>query len=225
MIMKTEGLYKRYRSHVGEVIAVNNISIEIEKSKLTILRGKSGSGKTTLINLLGTLDYPDEGKIYFDDKDITTLSAAARDALRRKQMGFVFQSVALFSEMTAYENIEFEMRVSGIRGRECENRVEECLEMVGLSSRAKHIPAELSGGEQQRIAIARAISHHPLIVFADEPTAQLDSQMSLQIMQLFLEMIEKEGITLIMTTHDPEIVDIAHNVYTLNDGVITDESK
>jgi len=119
MIIRTQDLYKRYNSSAGEVIAVNNVSIEIEPSKLTILRGKSGSGKTTLVNLLGTLDYPDEGKIWFLDKEITSMSNMERDSLRRKKMGFVFQSVALFSEMTAYENVEFEMRISGIKGSEC----------------------------------------------------------------------------------------------------------
>jgi len=223
MILTAEGLYKRYQTSAGEVTAVNNVSLSIEPGRLTILRGKSGSGKTTLINLMGTLDYPDEGKIWFDGREITTLSGSARDALRRRQMGFVFQSVALFGEMTAYENIEFEMRISGIKGSECEKRVAECLEMVGLTERAKHVPAELSGGEQQRVAIARAISHRPSIIFADEPTAQLDTQMGLQIIRLFLDLIEKERITLVMTTHDPEIVDIAHCVYTLKDGEVSDE--
>lgn len=223
MIIHTENLYKRYPSNAGVVTAVSNVSIGIEPGKLTIFRGKSGSGKTTLINLLGALDYPDEGKIWFDNKEITTLSGTARDALRRRQMGFVFQSVALIGEMTAYENIEFEMRISGIKGSECDKRVNECLEMVGLLDRAKHTPAELSGGEQQRIAIARAISHRPSVIFADEPTAQVDSQMSIQIIKLFLELVEKEKITLVMTTHDPEIVDIAHTVYTLVDGEILNE--
>lgn len=223
MVLRTQGLYKRYHSYAGVVTAVNNISIEMQSGKLTILRGRSGSGKTTLINLLGALDSPDEGRIWFENKEITTLSGSARDALRRKKMGFVFQSVALMGEMTAYENIEYEMRISGIRGSECDKRVAECLDMVGLTDRAKHIPVELSGGEQQRIAIARAISHRPSVIFADEPTAQLDSQMSLQIIKLFLELADKEGITLIMTTHDPEIVDIAHCVYTMKDGEISDE--
>lgn len=223
MILRTENLYKRFNSHAGEVIAVNNVSLEIEEKKLTILRGKSGSGKTTLINLLGTLDYPDEGQIWFEDKEITVLSNVERDALRRKKMGFVFQSVALFSEMTAYENIEFEMRISGIKGRDCEKRVLECLDLVGLSGRAKHLPSELSGGEQQRVAIARSISHHPSIIFADEPTAQVDSQMSIGIIEIFLELIEKEDITMILTTHDPDIISYAHDVYTLTDGVITHE--
>ncbi|MCL1829913.1 MAG: ABC transporter ATP-binding protein [Oscillospiraceae bacterium] len=223
MLIRTENLVKKYDSHAGEVIAVNRVSLEVEPKKLTILRGKSGSGKTTLINLLGTLDYPNEGKIWFENREITTLSNKERDILRRTKMGFVFQSVALFNEMTAYENVEFEMRISGIKGKDCEQRVLDCLDMVGLGERAKHMPQELSGGEQQRVAIARSISHSPSVIFADEPTAQLDSQMSIQIVEIFLEMIRKEGITVVMTTHDPDIIDYAHCVYTLNDGEVTDE--
>jgi len=223
MLIKTDSLTKKYNSQAGEVIAVNNVTFEVEEKKLTIVRGKSGSGKTTLINLLGTLDLPDEGKIWFEDKEITSLSNMERDALRRRRMGFVFQSVALFGEMTAFENVEFEMRVSGIKGSECEKRALECLDMVGLSARAKHLPAELSGGEQQRVAVARSISHSPTIIFADEPTAQLDSQMSTQIVDVFLELIEREGITVILTTHDPDIESHAHVLYTLNDGVIAYE--
>ena len=223
MLLRTENLLKKYTLGGNTVTAVNNVSIEIEPQNLTIFRGTSGSGKTTLINLMGMLDYPDDGKIWFEDLEITTLSSRRRDALRRMKMGFVFQSTALISEMTAYENVEYKMRISGIRGAESRKRTMECLESVGLLERAKHFPSELSGGEQQRVAIARAISHHPSVIFADEPTAQLDSRMSLQIIRLFLDLVDKEDITVIMTTHDPEIVDIAHRVYTLKDGGISDE--
>ncbi len=223
MMLKTQNLYKRYPSAAGVVTAVNDVSIEIQPRALTMLQGRSGSGKTTLVNLLGALDYPDEGKIWFDGKEITSMSGSARDALRRKRMGFVFQSMALMSDMTAYENIEFEMRISGIPVGERRKRALECLEMVGLSDRAKHVPAELSGGEQQRVAVARAISHRPAVVFADEPTAQLDSQMGLRIIRLFLDLVEKEGATIVMTSHDPELVDIAHHVYNMNDGKVSDE--
>ena len=223
MILRTENLYKRYPSSAGVVTAVNNVSIGIQQSSLTILQGRSGSGKTTLINLMGALDYPDEGRIWFDNTEITSLSNKARDAIRRKRMGFVFQSMALMSDMTAYENIEFEMRIAGIAVGERKKRALECLEMVGLSDRASHVPAELSGGEQQRVAIARAISHRPTIVFADEPTAQLDTQMGLRIIRLFLDLVEREGATILMTTHDPELVDIAHHVYNLKDGEVSDE--
>jgi len=223
LILRTENLYKRYPSSAGVVTAVNNVSIGIQQSSLTILQGRSGSGKTTLINLMGALDYPDEGRIWFDNTEITSLSNKARDAIRRKRMGFVFQSMALMSDMTAYENIEFEMRIAGIAVGERKKRALECLEMVGLSDRASHVPAELSGGEQQRVAIARAISHRPTIVFADEPTAQLDTQMGLRIIRLFLDLVEREGATILMTTHDPELVDIAHHVYNLKDGEVSDE--
>ena len=223
MIIKTENLYRRFTSFSGTVTAVNNVSIEIQPNHLTMLRGKSGSGKTTLINLMGALDYPSEGKIWFGDREITSMSESARNTLRREKMGFVFQSVALMGDMTAYENVEFEMRIAGMKAGERKRRAEECLDMVGLAERMRHMPQELSGGEQQRVAIARAMSHRPVVIFADEPTAQLDTQMGLQIIKLFLDLAQKEGITLVMTTHDPEIMDIAHRVYTLKDGVISDE--
>ena len=219
-MIKTNGLYKRYQTKGTSVIAVNNLSITIPAKQLTILRGRSGSGKTTLLNMLGALDLPDEGKILFDGDEITTLSSIKRDTLRRTKMGFVFQSVALMSDMTAYENVDFELRIAGIPAKKRRERVMECLSRVGLAERSNHLPLELSGGEQQRVAIARAISHRPQVVFADEPTAQLDTQMGLQIVRLFLELIEKEGITLVMTTHDPEMVAIAHKVYTMKDGEV-----
>ena len=222
-IIITNGLYKRYHTRGISVTAVNNLSITIPPEQLTILRGRSGSGKTTLLNMLGALDFPDEGNILFDGSEITSLSSSKRDTLRRTKMGFVFQSIALMGDMTAYENVDFELRIAGIPSKERRERVMECLNRVGLAERSNHLPQELSGGEQQRVAIARAIAHRPLVVFADEPTAQLDTQMGLQIVRLFLELIEKEGITLIMTTHDPEMVAVAHKVYTLADGGIVKE--
>ena len=222
-ILKTEGLIKRYRTGNTEVTALNNLSISVPSARLTILRGKSGSGKTTLLNMLGALDDPDEGSVFFDGEEITGLPASRRDWFRRIKMGFIFQSIALMGDMTAYENVDFELRIAGMPIKERRERVPECLNRVGLLERANHLPQELSGGEQQRVAIARAISHRPAVVFADEPTAQLDTQMGLQIMRLFLELVENEGITLVMTTHDPAMVDIAHQVYTLKDGGLSDE--
>lgn len=222
-IITARGLTRRFEGASGIVTAVNDLSIAIPKGQLTILRGKSGSGKTTLINLLGTLDQPNEGSIVFDGEEITGLPPKKRDLLRRRKMGFVFQSVALMGDMTAAENVDFELRIAGMSAKARKERVEDCLSKVGLSARTGHLPQELSGGEQQRVAIARAISHSPCVVFADEPTAQLDSQMGLQIMRLFLQLVKEEGITLVMTTHDPEMVQIAHKVYTLKDGEIVDE--
>jgi len=222
-ILYTENLTRKFKNGSNTVTALNNVSVQIEPGKLTMLRGRSGSGKTTLINLLGALDYPTEGKIFFQGEEISKWSERKRDKLRRKKIGFIFQSVALISTMTAYENVEFELRLAGYPADKRRARAKECLEIVGLGKRMHHRPIELSGGEQQRVAIARAISHKPQIIFADEPTAELDSIMGLQIIKLFKELVEKEQITIVMTTHDPSMIEVADKVYTLEDGVVTDE--
>ncbi len=205
------------------VDALKDINVKIEEGKLTMLRGRSGSGKTTLMNLLGALDQPTSGKIYFKDQEITALSEAKRDLLRRSEMGFVFQSVALISNMSAYENVEFGLRLAGAPAAERRERAEQCLELVGLGKRMTHRSHELSGGEQQRVAIARAIAHKPGLIFADEPTAELDTNMGLLVMQLFKKLVAEEGLTILMTTHDPNMVELADHVYVLDDGVIVDE--
>lgn len=204
------------------VNALKNISIDIEEGKLTVLRGPSGSGKTTLINILGALDNPTSGEVWFDSKDITKSHEKKRDSLRRYDMAFVFQSVALMSTMTAYENVEFGLRLAKVPYTERDKRTREVMKNVGLEKRMYHRPGEMSGGEQQRTAIARAIAHKPKIVFADEPTAELDSTSSLHIVKLFKELVEKEGMTIVMTTHDPSMMEVADKVYTLEDGEIVD---
>ena len=223
MILRTEDVCKTYRSGDTVVEALKNIRVNIQPGKLTMLRGRSGSGKTTLMNLLGALDQPTSGKIYFKDQEITSLSEAKRDLLRRREMGFVFQSVALISNMSAYENVEFGLRLAGVPAAERRVRAEACLELVGLGKRMTHRSHELSGGEQQRVAIARAIAHKPGLIFADEPTAELDTNMGLLVMQLFKKLVAEEGLTILMTTHDPNMVELADHVYVLEDGVIIDE--
>ena len=223
-IMRTEGLTRDFRSGTEVVHALKNVTIALEEGKLTILRGRSGSGKTTLINLLGALDRPDAGKITFRDRNITGAGERVKSELRRKSMGFVFQSVALISMMSAYENVEFGLRVAGSEIKDRTRRTQECLTLVGLGKRMNHRPHELSGGEQQRVAIARAIAHRPDIVFADEPTAELDTHMGLQVVRLFKTLVEQQGLTVVMTTHDPSMIDIADHVLTLEDGEIVDAS-
>ena len=219
-IIVTEDLVRTFKTLGGEVHACNNLSISIPKDQMTILRGRSGSGKTTLINLLGTLDRPTSGKIVFDGEEITRMSDVHRDKIRRIKMGFVFQSVALMSTMTALENVEFGLRIAGFSGKERRDRAKECLTMVGLAKRMHHMPAELSGGEQQRVAIARAVAHRPEVVFADEPTAALDTSMGLQIIKVFRDLVDAGETTVVMTTHDPDMMEIADRVYTLQDGEI-----
>ncbi|MBR2264226.1 MAG: ABC transporter ATP-binding protein [Firmicutes bacterium] len=202
----------------GEVFwALNGISLTVPEGKLTILRGRSGSGKTTLMNILGLLDDPTEGTIFFDGVDLTRHSALEKEKIRRKQIGFVFQSVALIPMMTAFENVDFALRLAKYEGDRAE-RTMECLRLVGLANRADHMPAELSGGEQQRVAIARAIAHKPKVLFADEPTAELDTNTALTVVKIFRELTEREGITIVMTTHDVGLMELGDLVYELEDG-------
>jgi putative ABC transport system ATP-binding protein len=210
---------RAYRSGGAEFWALKGVSLEIRPGTLTVLRGRSGSGKTTLVNIIGALDEPTEGAVFYGERDITKLGESERDALRRRSVGFVFQSVALIPTMNAYENVEFPLRVAKAeRG----SRVEECLRLVGLSARSRHMPQELSGGEQQRVAIARAISHRPAIIFADEPTAELDTQTAAQVAKIFRNLVDNENMTVVLATHDTSLLDIADSVYYMEDGRIAD---
>jgi putative ABC transport system ATP-binding protein len=222
-MLQAIGLSRDFASGGGTVHALRGVSLRVTRGKLTILRGPSGSGKTTLVNILGALDVPTAGKVLFDGVEISSASEAERDRLRRRSMGFVFQSLALIAAMSAYENVDFALRIAGCDRRERQARAEECLALVGLRKRMDHRPQELSGGEQQRVAVARAIAHNPRVVFADEPTAELDTHMGLQVVRLFRDLVEDAGITVVMTTHDPGMMDLADRVFTLEDGEIVDE--
>ncbi len=202
--------------------ALKDINIEIPSQKLAILRGRSGSGKTTLINILGALDAPTSGEVYFNGREITGISEKEKEKIRRRDVGFIFQSVSLIPNMTAYENVEFALRLSEYEGDK-KARTEECLKQVGLGGRMYHMPQEMSGGEQQRVAIARAISHKPSIIIADEPTAELDTNTSFAVVNLFKELVEKEKITILMTTHDVGLMEAGDIVFQLEDGEIVNE--
>ena len=208
-----------------ELVVLKNINIRIPTGKLTMLRGRSGSGKTTLMNLLSALDYPKSGEILFEGKPIQDLPEHDREQMRKTQIGFVFQSVALIPMMTAYENVEFVLRLAGYKG-DRRKRTEECLKLVGLGSRMHHMPQELSGGEQQRVALARALVNKPEILLADEPTGNLDPKNSWEIMRL-LEDVNKKGTTVVVVTHNKEIVNMMKKrVITLKHGeIISDEQK
>ena len=184
------------------------------------MRGPSGSGKTTLMNIIGALDTPTAGKVFFDGQEISAMSDTEMEKLRRKNVGFVFQSVSLIPMMTVYENVEFSLRLSGYK-EDNKRRVNQCLKMVGLQNRADHMPQELSGGEQQRVAIARAIAHRPRVVFADEPTAELDSQTAITVVNIFKKLVTEEGVTIVMTTHDTGLMDAGDIVYTIEDGCVS----
>ncbi len=223
IILETKGINRIFQVGKAQVHALKDINVAVNAGTLTMLRGRSGSGKTTLMNILGALDMPTSGSVIFHDTDIVKLSESKRDMLRRREISFVFQSVALISNMSAYENVEFGLRIANIDDKERKKRAEECLRLVGLSKRMTHRPHEMSGGEQQRVAIARAIAHKPSVIFADEPTAELDTTMGLQVLSLFRQLVEEEKLTIIMTTHDPNMIELADHVYTLEDGEIIDE--
>lgn len=220
MIIQAKGVERAYPIPGGETFyALKNIDMDIPKGKLTIFRGKSGSGKTTLMNLLGALDQPTAGEIVLNNQIITKMNEDECGNIRRKDIGFVFQSVALIPIMTAYENVEYALRLSDYEG-DYDLRVQECLKMVGLGSRMNHMPQEMSGGEQQRVAIARAIAHKPSIIFADEPTAELDTNTGLQVVKIFKDLVVQEGVTIVMTTHDVGLMEVGDKVFELEDGEI-----
>lgn len=207
------------------VHALDGVSMEIKKGTLAILKGRSGSGKTTLLNILSALDMPTEGSVQFLDKNFEQMTEKDREMLRRYEMGFVFQSIALIPTMTAYENVEFALRLAktdviNANTENTQDRVSELLERVGLSKRMDHMPDQLSGGEQQRVAIARAVAHHPKVVFADEPTGALDTAAGFEVIRLFRELIDDEGITIVMTTHDPNLMELGDEVFELSDGIV-----
>ena len=211
---------RSFRLGRNVVFALRQVSIEVEPQTFSILKGPSGSGKTTLINLLGALDYPTEGDVFFDQRQINRLGDGQRDELRRLEMGFVFQSVALIPLMSAFENVDFSLRIAGFEAKNRQERAEECLALVGLHKRMKHMPHELSGGEQQRVAIARSIAHRPKVIFADEPTGELDTHMGLQIVRIFKKLVSDENVTVVMSSHDPNIEELADVVFALEDGRI-----
>lgn len=216
-IIDTYMVNKYFGSGTRQVHALKAVSMDIEERSLTILKGRSGSGKTTLLNVISALDEPSDGTVTFMGEELGKISEIRREELRRFHMGFVFQSIALIPIMTAYENVDFALRLAGYK-EDREKRVKEVLSRVGLAKRMEHMVNQLSGGEQQRVAIARAVAHRPAVVFADEPTGALDTASGLAVMQLFREMVEEEGITIVMTTHDPNLMELGDIVYELADG-------
>lgn len=204
--------------------AVRDVSLDIEAGKVTALRGRSGSGKTTLLNMLSTLDQPTAGEVEFLGKRFSGMTARQRDELRRYEMGFVFQSIALIPVMSAYENVDFALRLAGYKGKR-DIRIRELMEMVGLKERMNHMPGQLSGGEQQRVAIARAVAHRPKVLFADEPTGALDTASGIAVMMLFRQLAREEGAAVVMTTHDPNLMEFSDLVYEMVDGSLHRERE
>lgn len=222
IIIEAKDLCRNFTLDSGEELKVlKNLHIEIPQGKLTILKGRSGSGKTTLLNILSMLDLPTSGQVLLDGIDYSAEKERKREALRRNQFGFVFQSVALVPILSAYENVDFGLKLGKYAGNRDE-RIREVLGIVGLESRMEHFPAQMSGGEKQRVAIARAVAHKPRIIFADEPTGALDTASAVAVMKLFQKLIEKEGITIVMTTHDKNLMELGDKLYEMVDGEIYD---
>lgn len=218
--IRVEHVTRRYRVGAVETRALDDVSLSIAEGEFVALVGPSGSGKTTLLQLIGCLDRPDRGAVFIKGQDVTRLSAAQRADLRRANIGFVFQFFALVPVLTAYENIELPLLLSGVRPAERRARVLELLGAVGLESRAHHRPDQLSGGEQQRVAIARALALRPVLVLADEPTANLDTANGQQAMEIMVRLNRETGTAFVYATHDPRVIAYARRVVTLVDGKI-----
>ncbi len=219
-IIATRNLSRTYTMGKVQVQALNNVTLDIRRGEFAAIMGKSGSGKSTLLHQLGLLDTPTEGEITIDGIEISGLSEAARTLFRLEKFGYVFQEYAILPELTALENVYLPAMALGLSRDEYVTKGVDALEKVGLAERADHRPREMSGGEQQRVAIARALINKPKILFADEPTANLDSVSSRQILELFRELNRDTGQTILMVTHELEDADLVDRVIWLTDGAV-----
>ena len=219
-ILVCDGLVKIYKTDDVEVLALQGLELEIERGELVAIIGKSGSGKSTLLNMIGGLEKPTAGRLYVDGHDLFAMSEKGLVEYRRKSVGFVWQNSGqnLFPYFTALQNVEAPLYFDHMSQKARREKAMGLLKMIGIDHRANSYPAQMSGGEQQRVAIARAVAHKPKIIFADEPTGALDTNTGLGIIKLFKELIVKEGITIVMTTHDPNLMDFGDAVYEMEDG-------
>lgn len=222
-IVELENVQKVYQLGGVEVPALRGISLEVKKGERIAISGPSGCGKSTLLNLIGCLDRPTSGKVFIDGKDVSKLGDNELAIVRREKIGFVFQFFYLIPTLTAFDNVMLPMTFTGISKSEQEKRAKKLLEMTGLKGRMDHRPSELSGGERQRVAIARAIVNNPQIILADEPTGNLDSKSGKEVINILLKLNKKEGITLVIVTHDPYIAYNAQRIIYLKDGEIIKE--
>jgi len=220
-MLAVEGVTRTFGSGRTATHALRGVSFTVASGQLVALRGRSGSGKTTLLNVVGGLDRPDGGRVRVAGHDVTAMSDHERMAMRRTSVAFVFQSFGLIPILSAAENVGVPLRIAGVAAKEREQRVRLMLDIVGLSDHARQRPGELSGGQQQRVAIARALAGRPQVLLADEPTGQLDSETGKQIMRLLRSVVQSEGVTALVATHDPNLIGIADSVLELEDGKIT----
>lgn len=219
-VTRIENVTKEYT--IGKVVtqALKGVDLSIRNSEFTALVGPSGSGKTTLLQLIGCLDQPTTGKVFINGQDVSKLKRDQRADIRRGTIGFVFQFFALIPTLSAYENIELPMLLNKIGPAERKDRVTHLLELVDLTDRANHRPDQMSGGQQQRVAIARALATNPVLILADEPTANLDTENGKQVMETMVRLNKETGVTFVFATHDPRVIHYARRVVTLHDGMI-----
>ena len=224
-VIQVEHATKLYKVGETETRALDGVNLSIDKGEFTALTGPSGSGKTTLLQLLGCLDKPNSGAIKINGQDVTQLNANQRADLRRDEIGFIFQFFALVPVLNAYENVELPLLLSGVSAKERRQRVMALLDAVGLADRAHHRPDQMSGGQQQRVAIARALAPRPLLVLADEPTANLDTANGEQAMTIMQRLNQETGTAFIFATHDPRVMAFARRLVTMRDGKILNDGN
>jgi len=225
MEIKTVDLTKTYSVGSSTITAVDKVNFEVNEARFIAIVGPSGSGKSTLLNLVGLNDYPTLGKIFIDDSDASLLSSSKRRKIRLFRMGFVFQTFNLLPTLTALENVELPMSLADKPPKKQREKALGLLETVGLGKRLFHRPKELSMGEMQRVAIARALANNPEIIIADEPTGELDSKTSKEIIALLFDINRKEKATVVVATHDEKVVDVADTIYSIQDGNLRLESQ
>lgn len=222
-MIQLENITKRFKSGRGLVKALDNISLNIEEGSTTVISGKSGSGKTTLLNCIGGLDKPETGRVVIAGVDIHALSERALCLFKRSHLGFVFQHSNLLNYLSVFQNIAFPLELNGVEKNQIKNRIHTMLDMIGLSGLDNAMPHELSGGEAQRVAFARAIAHSPKLIIADEPTASLDSETGMNLVKLMFNLGKKQGCIMVIATHDKEIMNLADFKVQMRDGKIIKE--
>jgi putative ABC transport system ATP-binding protein len=224
-VIEMKDVIREYKVGQAKTQALRGVTLTIQEGEFSALVGPSGSGKTTLLQLLGCLDRPTSGTVFIKGNDVSKLNPNQRADLRKAMIGFVFQFFALIPGLTAYENVELPLLLTGVKPNQRKARVGELLQAVGLLGRAHHRPDQMSGGEQQRVAIARALATRPILILADEPTANLDSENGKQVMQIMKHLNEETGTTFLFATHDPRVVPFAQRVIELRDGQIAENQK
>jgi putative ABC transport system ATP-binding protein len=221
-MVEAQGLSRDFQVGTSVVRALQDVDLQVDRGELVAIRGRSGSGKTTLLSLIGGLDRPTAGRVLVDGRAVNEMDQDDLVQLRRRKIGFIFQAFGLLSILSAAENVEVPLRLVAADPKERADRVEVLLQLVGLGERGRHRPHELSGGEQQRVAIARALANRPDVLLADEPTGQLDSATGRTIMSLLRALVRSEGLTAVIATHDPMLIDLADRTIELRDGRVID---